>query len=88
MSVPYPWATAGTPGPQSFTPTTGRFRYTYGLVPKIAAATEIELPPYTYPRGYTVRVTGARVVSPKRSALLELSAQPGARRVSVTVRRR
>ncbi len=87
LAVPYPWATAGTPGPQSFNPATGTFRYTYGLTPRIAAVTEIELPPYTYPHGYTVRVTGAKVVSRARAALLELSALPKARRVSVTVRR-
>ena len=87
LAVPYPWATAGTPGPQSFDPATGTFRYAYGLTPSIAAPTEIELPPYTYPHGYTVRVTGAKVVSHKQAALLQLSALPRARHVSVTVRR-
>lgn len=88
LAVPYPWATAGTPGRQSFNPVTGTFRYAYGLTPKIPAVTEIELPPYVYPHGYSVRVQGARVVSRKGASLLELSAGKHARRVFVTVWRR
>jgi endoglycosylceramidase len=88
LAVPYPWATAGTPGRQSFNPVTGTFRYTYRLTPNIPADTEIELPPYVYPHGYSVRVQGAHVVSGKGAPVLELSALKRARRVSVTVWRR
>ena len=88
LAVPYPWATAGTPGRQSFDRASGVFSYSYGLIPKIAAPTEIELPPYTYPHGYTVHVRGADVVSRRGAALLQLMAKHGAKAVSVTVHRR
>ncbi|HXD63102.1 MAG TPA: hypothetical protein VNV17_00720, partial [Solirubrobacteraceae bacterium] len=54
--------------------------------PKIKALTEIEIPPYTYPLGYTVKATGARVTSRANAALLTLSADRRAKTVSVTVR--
>ena len=54
--------------------------------PKIHAPTEISIPPYTYPLGYSVQVSGARVTSAANAALLVLSADRGARTVSVTVR--
>jgi endoglycosylceramidase len=63
MSVPYPWATAGRPGRESFDPATLTLRYSYAVARQIRVPTEIELPPYTYPHGYTVRIAGARIVS-------------------------
>ena len=86
MSVPYAWATAGTPGAQSFYRPAQTYRYRYTPDPTVHAPTEIELPPYTYPLGYSVTVTGARVTSPAGAALLTLSADHGARTVGVTVR--
>jgi endoglycosylceramidase len=86
MSVPYAWATAGTPGAQSFSRPAQTYRYRYSVNPKIHAPTEIEIPPYTYPLGYTAQVTGARVTSATGAALLTLSADRGARTVSLTVR--
>jgi endoglycosylceramidase len=86
MSVPYAWATAGTPGAQSFYRPAQTYRYRYAPDPAVHAPTEIELPPYTYPLGYSVKVTGARVTSPAGAALLMLSAEHGAKTVSVTVR--
>ena len=86
MSVPYAWATAGTPGAQSFYRPAQTYRYRYTPISKIHAPTEIEIPPYTYPLGYSVTVTGARVTSRANAALLTLSADHGARTVSVTVR--
>jgi endoglycosylceramidase len=85
-SVPYAWATAGTPGAQSFYRPAQTYRYRYTPSARIHAATEIEIPPYTYPLGYHVTVTGARVTSPANAALLKLSAEHGAKAVSVTVR--
>jgi endoglycosylceramidase len=86
MSVPYAWATAGTPGAQSFYRPAQTYRYRYTVDPKVHAPTEIEIPSYTYPLGYSVKVTGARVISPANAALLTLSADHGATTVSVTVR--
>jgi endoglycosylceramidase len=86
MSVPYAWATAGTPGGQSFYRPTQTYRYRYAVDPKLHAPTLIEIPPYTYPLGYTVSVTGARVMSRTGAALLVLGAERGARTVRLTVR--
>ena len=55
MSVPYAWATAGTPGAQSFYRPAQTYRYRYTPDPKVHAPTEIEIPPYTYPLGYSVQ---------------------------------
>ena len=79
-SVPYAWATAGTPGAQSFYRPAQTFRYHYTPDHRIHAPTEIEIPPYTYPLGYSVTVTGARVSSRPDAALLKLSADHGAKR--------
>jgi len=86
LAVPYPWATAGTPGPQSFDRVTREFNYSYVLNRRIEAPTEIAVPPYTYPGGYTALVIGARVVSAVDAPVLELSAEGNAAQVSVTVR--
>ena len=86
MAVPYPWATAGTPGPQSFNRATDTFKYSYAVDREIHAPTEISVPAYTYPHGYSVRVAGARIVSDKGAPNLELLARRRASRVAVTVR--
>lgn len=83
LGVPYPWATAGTPGAQSYA--RGVFRYSYAVDHAIHAPTEIAVPPYAYPHGYRVRVRGASVVSARRAAVLELTARRAARTVIVTV---
>ena len=86
MSVPYAWATAGTPRAQSFYPPARTYRYRYTPSFKIHAPTVIEVPPYTYPLGYSVTVTGAKVTSAVNAARLTLSAHRHAKSVSVTVR--
>lgn len=88
LDGPYPWATAGTPGAQSYDSATRTFRYRYTVDPAVHAPTEIELPPDAYPFGYTVSVTGARVASAANASLLGLRARPHATRVTVTVRPR
>ncbi len=85
LAVPYPWATAGRPGPQSFDPARLRFHYSYTVATAIRAPTEIAVPRYAYPHGYAVRAVGARVVSRRDAAVLELAANRGAARVTVTV---
>jgi hypothetical protein len=87
LATPYPWATAGRPGPQSFDPMTGLFQYEYRASHSITAPTEIMLPRRAYPHGYRVLVNGARVVSARRATLLELRARPGATTVHVRVLR-
>ena len=86
LAVPYPAATAGTPGPEFFNRVTRTFRYSYAVDRQVQAPTEIELPSYTYPHGYTVRVTGAAVVSRRSAPVLELLAERRAGRVTLTVR--
>ena len=86
LALPYPWATAGSPGPSSFDRVTQTYRYRYAADPAIAAPTEIEIPHYTYPLGYTVTVSGGRVVSAADASLLEVRADQHAERVSVTLR--
>ena len=88
LAVPYPWATAGTPGGQSFDRATATFHYSYAPTRSIRAPTEIMLPPYTYPHGYTVRVRGAVVVSAADAPVLELSAFRRTPAVYLTVSRR
>jgi endoglycosylceramidase len=86
LAVPYPWATAGQPGPQSFNRRTLAFSYSYAVARAVHAPTEIAVPPYTYPHGYTVRVTGARIVSARDAPVLRLAADRRAARVTLTVR--
>jgi hypothetical protein len=88
LSVPYPWATAGTPGAQSFNVATGTFTYTYTVSPKITAPTEVMLPRYVYPHGYVVHVRGAKVVSHHGVALLQLQTREGVKQVRLIARRR
>jgi endoglycosylceramidase len=94
LARPYPQAIAGTPKRWIFNPATRRFRLVYkthrvggGRLPQ-DAVTEIVVPKLQYPHGYRVRLKGARLTSRKRGRLLKVVAKPGARRVSVTIRRR
>ncbi|MGH2858785.1 MAG: cellulase family glycosylhydrolase, partial [Solirubrobacteraceae bacterium] len=87
-AVPYQWAVAGTPGPQSFDRATRTFRCSYTVDASVHAPTEVELPAYTYPDGYAASVRGAAIESAPDAPLLLLRALPGARTVSLTVRPR
>ena len=87
LAVPYPWATSGTPGAQSFDRRTGVYRYAFTVDHHIHVPSEIELPGLVYPHGLTVTVTGARVVGGgHRAGLLYVAAKVKARVVSVVVR--
>lgn len=88
LAVPYPWATAGTPGRQSFDATAGTFSYRYRVMRSIAAPTEIVLPRLAFPHGYRVDVHGARIVSRVGAPVLLLAARPGAATVRLRVTRR
>lgn len=54
--------------------------------PSITAPTEIEVPQYTYPLGYTVSITGGRIVSVPDASLLQLRADPHSTHVRLTLR--
>ncbi|MBL7621620.1 hypothetical protein [Frankia sp. AgB1.8] len=86
-----PLAIAGTPA--SFgTDAAGTFslRYAPGTLPSgkptpAGWVSAVSLPAAAYPTGYTLALTGARLVSRPGSALLCVAAQPGATQVSLTV---
>jgi endoglycosylceramidase len=88
LAVPYPAATAGTPGRQRFTAGTLTFVYDYRSNPSIGAPTEVVVPSYTFSHGYTAQASGARIVSAANAPMLELQASTAAHRVEVTVRPR
>jgi endoglycosylceramidase len=85
LAGPYPLATAGTPGRQTFDPSTRGFTFTYRVDPRVHARTQIVVPPYMYPHGYLVAVRGAAVVSPPDTFVLQLAAPPTSQRVTVAV---
>jgi endoglycosylceramidase len=88
LAVPYPSATAGTPGSQTFNARTGRFIYNYAPGRQVRAPTEIVVPGYTYPHGYRARVQGGHVVSARGTSPLMVSPLAGSARVRITVTRR
>jgi endoglycosylceramidase len=85
LAGPYPLATAGTPGRQTFDPSTRGFGFTYRVDHRVHARTQIVVPPYTYPHGYVVAVRGASVVSAPDTFVLQLAAPPSSRLVTVAV---
>jgi len=86
LAIPYPWATAGRPGGQTFDRRTLKFTYSYAVAPEIHAPTEISVPADIYRHGYRVRLAGARVVSGRDASVLELQADGSGERVGVTIR--
>ncbi len=91
LTQPYPLATAGVPTADSYDTTTRTLRFAYSTSEVTGGSfakgtvTVIEAPTSVYPSGYTVSVSGARVVSKPCSSLLEIEAAAGARVVRVTV---
>ncbi|WP_261565795.1 hypothetical protein [Frankia gtarii] len=87
---PYPVAVAGTPESLRFDAArvlTVTFRTASPTGSSLAAgaATAISLPAWSYPQGYQVQATGARVTSAPGAGLLCVVAEPGAARVEVRV---
>jgi endoglycosylceramidase len=83
LSQPYPMATAGLPLDERYDPATNTFDYTYAPDRSISSPTVIFASPLHYPRGYTVAVTGARVVSARGARYLELQPDRSGDRVQV-----
>lgn len=87
---PYPVAIAGVPEVLRFDASrvlTVAYRTAPSAGPPLAAgtATAISVPAWSYPTGYQVQVTGARVTSAPGAGLLCLVSDPGAARVEVRV---
>jgi endoglycosylceramidase len=93
LAEPYPFATAGTPTSYSFDWASKTFHLTYTTTAvddlNPAAQTVIEIPPTTYPRGYSVSAQGAVVTSKPCATHLTLRAsanlRPAAPSITVTV---
>jgi endoglycosylceramidase len=88
LAVPYPAATAGMPGRQRFSRSRLTFTYDYRSNPSIRAPTEVVVPSYTFPHGYTAKASGARILSAANAPILQLQATTAAHRVELTVRPR
>jgi endoglycosylceramidase len=92
LAVPYAQAIAGTPLTTSLTRATKVYRLSYstaavpGSTLSPGAVTQVFIPARMYPTGYSVSAIGAKVVSAPGSPWLLLSANAGAKSVSVTVR--
>jgi len=91
LVVPYPQAIAGTPESYAFDRSTNTMTMTYSphAVPgahlAADALTQIFVPRRKYPTGYTVQVSGAKVLSSPTAPWVELAASPGARLVRVKI---
>jgi len=93
LARPYPVAIAGTRASFGVDATgTLSLRYAAATLPDgrptpAGWVTAVSLPAAAYPTGYTVELTGARLLSRPRSGLLCVAAEPGAAQVSLTVTR-
>jgi endoglycosylceramidase len=83
LERPYPQAVAGTPQSFGFDPVSKRFDFVYAPVGDLE--TEVFVPELQYPDGYSVKLSGAQVVSDCDASVLRLVARPGAKRVTATV---
>jgi endoglycosylceramidase len=94
LEQPYPQAVAGTPVSFSYDPASDVFRLSYstarasghGRFPA-GSETDIFIPALHYPRGYSVRVSGAAVVSSRGAAILRLASCTEHATVTVRVAR-
>jgi len=88
---PYPLAVAGTPETMLLDPTARTLSFTWttaragGGKFAVGTVTTFEVPPLTYPAGYTVTALGGWVTSAACASLLTVQAKPGAATVSVSI---
>jgi endoglycosylceramidase len=86
LAETYASAVAGTPTSMSFDPTTAAFSLDYRSDPEITAPTVIVVPVSThYPRGYCLRVEGARVASRRGASRVDLENTKRATDVTVSI---
>jgi endoglycosylceramidase len=90
LERPYPQAVAGTPVSYDFDPQSKAFSLEYNTAlpgggSGAGLETDVYVPALHYPRGYTVRVDGGRVVSEPDAAHLLIVADAGADSVSVSL---
>lgn len=88
---PYPQVIAGTPKAWRFERSSGSFTLSY-LTKKASkgnfgagAVAEVAAPATTYPDGYTASASGASVVSAPNAPVVELSADSGAKKISLSI---
>lgn len=92
LARPYPVAVTGTPRSLDFDPDSRVMKLTYNTAKRgggkfpARLPSVISIPRFTYPTGYRVSVSGAKVTSAACSAKLRLRTRAGARNVSVTVK--
>lgn len=90
VAEPYPLAVAGTPTSYHFDPSSATFNLAYTTSPvpgdhlNPTAETIVEVPPSTYPHGYTVTSHGAVVTSGRCSSRLTLRSVAPSVAVTVT----
>jgi len=89
---PFPRRVAGTPTTWSWDPGTRTFRLTYSTRPAGRAlrsrVTRVWIGRLHFPRGYTLKVTGARILSRAGARVIALRNRRGAATVTLTVRPR
>lgn len=89
LSRTYAQIVAGRPTHMSFDPQTAAFELRFDIGGADEPTTTIFVPvAMHYPKGYSVAVAGARVVSTRNAAYLRLRTLPGAETVEVTLIRR
>ncbi len=91
LAEPYPRVVSGTPLSYSFDDSSHTFAFRYSTrspggraFPK-GSCTAVVVPPFQYPHGYSVHVTGATVSSSAGAGVLTLSQSAGAKSVSVNL---
>jgi endoglycosylceramidase len=90
---PYPQVIAGTPEAWRYARSTGTLTMRYSRARAAAGGgtfptgslSEVATPAFAYPGGYSVRVSGAAIVSARNAGTLLLAACPRAASVSLTV---
>jgi len=91
LTEPYPQVISGIPLAYGYNHATQRFTFSYATTKAAGgrfgadAITQVATPSLDYPHGYTVHASGAKVVSRKDAAVLQLAANRGVQTISLTV---